>query len=451
MATFNLPPRQKMINLLYVILIAMLAINISSEVLDGFITGNKDMEKNILALQEYSTKLNEQLARQGKDEQLAKVNQTIQQFTEEIRRMKENIRKVAQESSFKPGEIDADDDLNAVKAVMLDKDAQASKVKSMLEEFKALCMPLAGNENSRSLIANLLNTDTHNESRTWEAEHFENLPAVGGIMMLSKIERDLWMAANETKRSLGTEPDSARQESIKQPETEIDNNLIKALVTQLEKRNTQNAKSAPVIKDKEGKIKAVVITENQAPLFANYENTLNITMATESKGAVEVALSGGSVKKAKNHYIAIPDGSTDKVTLMVTQNGKKLVENQYNVVPLPTPKPFLTYTTANGKQREYRSNVPMSAAELASIKEIGLKMDAGINTGEKVQEFDMIVIKNGNKTVITEHAQGGQLTQNMKHTLKSVVKGDKLFFTNIIVKGANTKARQTLSLNVIPF
>ena len=36
MAKYTLPPRQKMINLLYVVLIAMLAINISSYVFDGY-------------------------------------------------------------------------------------------------------------------------------------------------------------------------------------------------------------------------------------------------------------------------------------------------------------------------------------------------------------------------------------------------------------------------------
>lgn len=36
MGKYTLPPRQKMINLLYVILIAMLAINISADVLEGY-------------------------------------------------------------------------------------------------------------------------------------------------------------------------------------------------------------------------------------------------------------------------------------------------------------------------------------------------------------------------------------------------------------------------------
>jgi hypothetical protein len=42
MAKYTLPPRQKMINLLYVVLIAMLAINISSDVLEGYGLMNND-------------------------------------------------------------------------------------------------------------------------------------------------------------------------------------------------------------------------------------------------------------------------------------------------------------------------------------------------------------------------------------------------------------------------
>lgn len=66
MANYKLPPRQKMINLLYVILIAMLAINISGEVLDGFITANKDMKHNVEGLKEYNEVLEKQLAESKK-------------------------------------------------------------------------------------------------------------------------------------------------------------------------------------------------------------------------------------------------------------------------------------------------------------------------------------------------------------------------------------------------
>ena len=47
MSKYTMPPRQKMINLLYVILIAMLAINVSSDVLEGYKLMDKDLEARI--------------------------------------------------------------------------------------------------------------------------------------------------------------------------------------------------------------------------------------------------------------------------------------------------------------------------------------------------------------------------------------------------------------------
>lgn len=65
MANYKLPPRQKMINLLYIILIAMLAINISSDVLDGFHTASRDMEANVKALKGYNGALMKLAAQKG--------------------------------------------------------------------------------------------------------------------------------------------------------------------------------------------------------------------------------------------------------------------------------------------------------------------------------------------------------------------------------------------------
>ena len=61
MAKYTLPPRQKMINLLYVVLIAMLAINISSDVLEGYGLMNNDYLPQIEKLEEYNRTLLERI------------------------------------------------------------------------------------------------------------------------------------------------------------------------------------------------------------------------------------------------------------------------------------------------------------------------------------------------------------------------------------------------------
>ena len=181
-----------MINLLYVILIAMLAINISGEVLDGFITANKDMKHNVEGLKEYNEVLEKKLA-ESKNMELARktaeMKEKLLKFNELIENLEHEVRLMAQESSFSKN-LEVDDDLRAVSVVMLEQH-NASKLKTEIESFKAECMPLVNNETSRKVIENLLNTDVHELGKTWEEEHFANLPVIGCTMMMSKIEKDM--------------------------------------------------------------------------------------------------------------------------------------------------------------------------------------------------------------------------------------------------------------------
>lgn len=456
MAQYNLPPRQKMINLLYVILIAMLAINISSDVLDGIGVASDDLEKDIKSLKEYNKKLN--LTGNDGSDKAETVQKAVEGFALELMKMKEDIRNEAMKSSLINSNTDIDDDLNAVQTVMLGPDANAAKVKTMMEQLKRECLSLLDNEDQRKLVADLLNTDVTGKEKSWEQEHFENSPSVGGIMMLNLLEKNMWMAVNETLKEVKADGTNSKKDKEEKPdnsnvadkEVKLDNDLVKVLIAQLQK-NTANGGSNRIVNDKNGKILAVVMTENQTPLFANFENKLNVTVAAADGGKTPyvVKMTNGTVKNRNGQWVAIPDAETKEVTLTVTAGNRKLSEKTYAVIPLPTPVPYLLYQSASGKTREYRSNVPLNAQELASINEISLHME-GVNTQETVCEFDMIVVKNGNKTVMIEHAKGNRLTDNMKKVLKNVVRGDKLFFTNIMVKAENTSARQTASVNVIP-
>lgn len=445
-----------MINLLYVILIAMLAINISGEVLDGFITSNRDLKSNIEELKAYNEVLERQLAESKNTEmaqQAVEMKKQLLSLNETIARMGHAVEKTAQESSFSKG-MEVDDDLNAVKEVML-KQQNASALKAAIEKFKEGCLPLATNEASRKMIANLLDTNAHENGKTWEEEHFANLPVIGCIMMMSKIEKDMWLALNEGMRCVAGQVelnDSLMQAPEKENLPELDNDLLKALVAQMEKRNQleQQQTQNKVVKNEQGKVSTLVMTENRAPLFANYENILNVTVVSEHPTHLVVSLTNGSIRKAGNHYVAIPNGKSQTATLTVKDGKKVLTQYDYKVLPLPVPTPSLVYTALSGKQREYRSSVPLSPKEIQSISQIRLHMDGGVDTKESVAGFDLMVIKNGNKTVEMEHASGAKVTPDMKKLLGNVVKGDKVIFTNITVKGSASPARQTVSVNVIP-
>lgn len=448
MSNYKLPPRQKMINLLYVILIAMLAINISGDVLDGFITANEDMKNNVEELKAYNEILEKQLTT-GQNGELAQqaiqLKEKLLAIDNHIIRLKDAVQATAQESSFS-NSMNVDDDLNAVKQVML-KQQNASGLKTDIEKFKEECLPLATNEASRKIIGNLLNTDAHKNGKTWEEEHFANLPVIGCKMMMNKIRKDLWLAFNETMRCVAGQ--IAINDSLVLPQEktpQLDDNLLQALLDKLAEQTQQHK----IVRDEDGRVKVLVMTENQAPLFANYENLINVTIVSENPSNLTVNMSNGSIRKEGDHYVAIPNGKSRTATLTVKDGDKVMTQHEYQVLPLPAPTPALIYSAPNGKQREYRSSVPLSRQEIQSISQIRLNMNGGVNTKEKVSGFDLMLIKNGNKTVEMAHANGAELTPEMKKILGNAVKGDKLIFHNISLNGPHTPARQTVSINVIP-
>ncbi|WP_304196310.1 GldM family protein [Phocaeicola plebeius] len=451
MANYKLPPRQKMINLLYVILIAMLAINISGEVLDGFITANKDMKHNVEGLKEYNEVLEKQLA-ESKNMELARktaeMKEKLLKFNELIENLEHEVRLMAKESSFSEN-LEVDDDLRAVAVVMLEQQ-NASKLKSEIETFKKECMPLVNNETSRKVIENLLSTDVHQQGKTWEEEHFANLPVIGCAMMMSKIEKDMWLALNEVMRCVTGKieiNDSIQQKKVNENNQETETHLLETFIAELGKRNLLNQKT---VEGEEGTEQVFVMTENQAPLFANYENKVNVTVFSKKQNRLQVSMTHGKVRKEGNSYVLIPNGKSRTTTLTVKNGKQTLAQYEYKVLPLPAPAPALVYTAPNGQQREYRHSVPLSCKEIQSISEVKLQMTDGVDTKETIAGFDLMLIKNGNKTVQMAHANSNKLTNEMKKILGNVVKGDKLFFTNITLKGNGTPTRQTVSVNVIP-
>src|SRR5690606_27042053 len=62
MAGGNLSPRQKMINMMYLVLTALLALNVSKEILDSFVTVNNGLEVTKLTLSQKMAETYDQFA-----------------------------------------------------------------------------------------------------------------------------------------------------------------------------------------------------------------------------------------------------------------------------------------------------------------------------------------------------------------------------------------------------
>jgi 3-methyladenine DNA glycosylase AlkC len=104
MATSNLPPRQKMINLIYVILLAMMAINVSSDVMQGFsVLSSHTQQQN-----ESLTLLNRTIREECTQEKIPaadSIQQLLDEYTALTARLREEIARNADKDDYTPGKL----------------------------------------------------------------------------------------------------------------------------------------------------------------------------------------------------------------------------------------------------------------------------------------------------------------------------------------------------------
>ena len=91
MAAFHLPPRQKMINLIYVVLLAMMAINVSSDVMKGFSVLNMNTDRQISELGVRHRLLWEQCKEVG-DSAIVQKADSIRMLTASLCRLSASLR-----------------------------------------------------------------------------------------------------------------------------------------------------------------------------------------------------------------------------------------------------------------------------------------------------------------------------------------------------------------------
>lgn len=109
MAKYTLPPRQKMINLLYVVLIAMLAINISSDVLEGYGRMNNDYLPQIKKLEEYNRTLLERINSRNDKAALSaqNIDAAAGKLMDTLEELKEDIARKADKEKYEAGKLKA--------------------------------------------------------------------------------------------------------------------------------------------------------------------------------------------------------------------------------------------------------------------------------------------------------------------------------------------------------
>ena len=208
-------PRQKMIGLMYLFLTAMLALNVSKEVLNSFIlvsdslekTVANSMNKNDKTYSEFALANAENAAKVGPWKDKAdKVQNSAKELFETLEGHKVGLAIYAEgedteavvDGKFVTEKLEQKDNIDKGFEYMgpLGKNHGAG-IKEMIDEYRELLLNIIpeSDETLRNNIEATLSTHGHkdheNIEHTWEEVNFSHMPLIADFVMLAKLQTDV--------------------------------------------------------------------------------------------------------------------------------------------------------------------------------------------------------------------------------------------------------------------
>lgn len=437
MPKYVMPPRQKMINLIYIVLIAMLGINVSQDALEGYDLFSKDFQPQIAFLQTYNVNLGANIAKNKPEletitQQVREKTETIQQ---ELNQLKVKIAQTADRSKYQNGKLQNRDNMDATPNVMLNF-GQAKILRTNIETYKKQMNLFVGNGEQLSLLSSYLDTNPPKSNSSWENETFAHLTANAGIAILNKLEEEALTYEKEVLQALINQKEELPES---QPETPlIDENQI-------------YINGAPVDVLANGTIHTPLVqvsSESASILYKGYENKLNLVSIGVAGHDLKLSMKGGQIIERNGQYWAIPDKAAQSAGITASKGNEVLVRYDYLVKELPDPMPYVVYNE-QGKQQLYKGNVPLSKSKVQAMTELVASASEGPQIAYRIQSFETVFIKSGSDKVITLKNQGNKFSEEQRRLINQLQPGDKFYITSITVSGGAKNNEQIASINIV--
>ncbi|MCC7233398.1 MAG: gliding motility protein GldM [Bacteroidia bacterium] len=233
MAQGKLSPRQKMINMMYLVLTALLALNVTKEVINAFVTINQSVElsKNNLDRRNQNTYAAFSQAMSVDAAKYKSVNDkanNVKKGANDLVKFIEDLKAelIRETDGLKPDQpvpplpdMKNKDNYDTPTRIMVGdnqdgKGAKASDLKKRIEAFKNVIIqnaPAGTQEDYKSRLEVQLNTNDPKKAedgkRTWEMLSFYHNPVVATVALLTKFESDVRNAESQVIDELLTSVD----------------------------------------------------------------------------------------------------------------------------------------------------------------------------------------------------------------------------------------------------
>ena len=491
-----------MINLMYVVLMAMLALNISSEVLNGFSIVEESLNRTTANSSKENEVLYDNFAEQMKANP-AKVKEWFDKATA-VKRMSDSLYnyaqqlklQIVQEADGKDAnvlDIKSKDNLEAASHVMLAPGTgQGHKLFNAINSFRNRILAMVSDPHQRSIIESNLTTKLPKNANTmgknWEEYMFEDMPVAGAVTLLSKLQRDVRYAEGEVLHTLVSNidmkdirvnklsafviPESrtvisgdqfsaqivmAAVDTTQQPEIyvggqRISNGLYRFTAGGVGEHQfggyiTMRDGSGNVIRrDFTQKYtvvapSATVSADLMNVLYAGYDNPISVSIPGVPLNAVQASMSGGSFRSiGMGKYIARPSAVGSDVTINVASNanGKSRQMGKFTFHVRKLPDPAAYITVGTDRFR----GGGLAKASLMGANGIKAAIDDGIlDIQFKVVSFETVFFDNMGNAVPMASA-GASFSERQRGTFRKLSRGKRFYISRITAVGPDGITRK---------
>ena len=486
-------PRQKMINLMYLVFIAMMALNVSSEVLEGF----ELVENSLRTSTRNSTRRNEEVManlNRAFQENAAKVGEwhakgeQVKGQSDELFNYIEELKfRIVQEADGKNGDVEnilQKENLEAASRVMLSLiDGEGKKLRERIDSYRTSMSDIIGDVSKKAMFDIVLSTEVPKKggiiAPSWESALFENMPVAAAITLLTKLQSDIRFVEGETLSTLITNVDIgdyrvndiralvipksqivtsgmnfeaqiilAAVDSTKQPDYYLGETLLESNVISLPTSGVGPRKlSGIVVADGitypyETEYSVTESSATIAPvlmnfLYASIDNDLEIAMPGVPSGAVTARLRGQGNIRLKERNIWTVNGlniasETVSVTLEANVGGRTISESkEFRVRQLPNALPFIPYRDADGRNQRFKGGGGIAKRFLVEANGIGAAIDDGVlNIPFTVTGFTIRTFDSrGNAIPLTSNS--GNFTQQQKDAIRNMPTQTRFYISEV--------------------
>jgi len=495
-------PRQKMIGMMYLVLTAMLALNVSSEILNGFTMVDNSLHKTIESAELRNISLyadfqnlfdkNPEKVREWLDKaKLVKKNSDeiykyIENFKVQIIRLADN--KEANDSAYVK-QINAKDNLD--KAAQYGREKQHGiKLKQEIGKYRDFLVKLSiNNPSKQKMYESIFATGKTKDGKKWEEALFEGMPLSAVVTILTKYQSDVRSSEAEIIQYLKGQTDV----------TDIRVNKISALVVpntpyviRGEKYSAQIVLSAMdttqkpdffvngqklgekglyevstnklgvitysgqvSLKGPDGSVlvrpfkssyivgepSATLSNEDLNVVYRGIDNKFSVSVPGVATENVAVRVIGGNARKDGSRYMIQPTRDDDiniEVWAKVEGKMRKMGGGAYRVKYLPDPKAFIQPSDPGAKPIRGGFMSPGVLRTSALIASYG--KDELIKAKFRITSFTMLA-----KGISPLQVGGSRLNSGF---LEKLIKGDILMINNIRAEGPDNLQRDLGSIAI---